>query len=48
MKAVIKQKVLSALCNDDQVDKYNKAMYQYVKWDPVSETNVIVEDSKFT
>ena len=27
MRAVIKQKVHSALCNEDQVDKYNKAMY---------------------
>ena len=27
MKAVIKQKVHSALCNDDQVEAYNKAMY---------------------
>ena len=27
MRAVIKQKVHSALCNEDQVEAYNKAMY---------------------
>jgi len=27
MRAVIKQKVHSALCNVDQVEAYNKAMY---------------------
>ena len=28
MTAVIKQKVRSALCNTDEVDMFNKAMYQ--------------------
>lgn len=28
MKAVIKQKVRSALCNEEQVDAFNKAMYE--------------------
>lgn len=27
MRAVIKQKVHSALCNEDAVEAYNKAMY---------------------
>lgn len=28
MKAVIRQKVRSALCNEEQVDLFNKAMYE--------------------
>jgi len=36
MRQVIKQKVHSALCNTEQVDKFNKAMYEgmLVRWDP--------------
>jgi len=36
MKAVIKHKVHSALCNEDEVEKYNKAMYVGPGSDPLN------------
>ena len=49
MKAVIKQKVHSALCNPDAVDAYNKAMYEGTQnvWDQATEEFVTVSDPKF-
>jgi len=46
MKAVIKQKVHSALCNEDQVEAYNKAMYihEKLKYDEETGEDIIVQD----
>ena len=46
MRAVIKQKVHSALCNEDQVEAYNKAMYvgKRTVFDPDTKEAYEVED----
>ena len=56
MRGVIKQKVHSALCNDDQVEAYNKAMYvgkRYLKrddpeyeYDDDNQTTKMIDDPK--
>jgi len=49
MKAVIKQKVHSALCNAEAVDSYNKAMYEGKRMEKDRETGeyVTIEDPNF-
>ena len=49
MRAIIKQKVHSALCNEDQVEHFNKAMFEgkRVKYDKVLEELVTVEDGRY-
>ena len=46
MRNVIKQKVHSALCNEDAVESYNKAMFEgkCAQWDPALEEMVMVDD----
>ena len=46
MRAVIKQKVHSALCNEDAVEAYNKAMYtgKRTVYDPDTQDTYEVED----
>jgi len=46
MKAVIKQKVHSALCNADAVEAYNKAMYVHesLKYDEDKDEDVMVQN----
>lgn len=49
MRAIIKQKVHSALCNEDSVDQFNKAMFEgkRVKYDKHMEELVTVEDPRY-
>ena len=42
MRSVIKQKVHSALCNDEQVDAFNKAMYEHKRVEYDKETEELV------
>jgi len=46
MRAVIKQKVHSALCNDEAVDLADKAMYEgkRVVYDTVAEELVTIDE----
>lgn len=46
MKAVIKQKVHSALCNEESVDAFNKAMYigKRAEYDPETDEMIMVDD----
>ena len=46
MKEVIKQKVYSALCNEESVDQFNKAMYENkrVVYDEELNENVVIDD----
>jgi hypothetical protein len=49
MRAVIKQKVHSALCNEEAVDHFNKAMYEgkHVVFDKATEELVTIDDPKY-
>lgn len=49
MRNVIKQKVHSALCDEDKVDVFNKAMYEgkRVMYDHEKGQVVTVEDPKY-
>ena len=49
MQSVIKQKVHSALCDDDRVEAFNKAMYvgKHVIYDKNIEDLVTVEDPRY-
>lgn len=46
MKAVIKQKVHSALCNEETIEKQNKAMYEGKRavWDQDLEEMVMIDE----
>ena len=49
MRSVIKQKVHSALCNEEAVESFNKAMYEgkHVVYDKATEELVTVDDPKY-